>query len=53
VPTQSGFCYWVTFIDDYSCWCTIVLLRKKSDMLTEDSSQRSEQRQVRGKAFYS
>jgi hypothetical protein len=33
VPTQSGFRYWVTFIDDYSCWCTIVLLRKKSDTL--------------------
>jgi hypothetical protein len=33
VPTQSGFRYWVTSIDDYSCWCTIVLLRKKSDTL--------------------
>jgi hypothetical protein len=32
-PTQSGFCYWVTFIDDYSRWCTIVLLHKKSDTL--------------------
>jgi hypothetical protein len=33
VPTQSGFCYWVTFIDDDSRWCTIALLRKKSDTL--------------------
>jgi hypothetical protein len=33
VPTQSGFCYWVAFIDDYSCWSTIVLLHKKSDAL--------------------
>jgi hypothetical protein len=33
VPTHSGFRYWVTFIDDYSRWCTIVLLRKKSDTL--------------------
>jgi hypothetical protein len=33
VPTQSGFCYWVTFINDYSRWCTIVLLHKKSDAL--------------------
>jgi hypothetical protein len=33
VATKSGYRYWVTFIDDHSRWCTIVLLRKKSDTL--------------------
>jgi hypothetical protein len=30
VATKSGYCYWVTFIDDHSHWCVIVLLCKKS-----------------------
>jgi hypothetical protein len=33
VATKSGYHYWVTFIDDHSCWCVIVLLRKKSETL--------------------
>jgi hypothetical protein len=31
--TMSGYCYWVTFIDDYSCYCWIYLLPKKSNTL--------------------
>jgi hypothetical protein len=31
--TMSGYCYWVTFIDDYSRYCWIYLLHKKSDTL--------------------
>lgn len=30
--TRSGFAYFVTLIDDYSRYCTIYLLRKKSDV---------------------
>jgi transposase InsO family protein len=33
VATKSGYRYWVTFIDDHSRWCVIVLLRKKSKTL--------------------
>jgi transposase InsO family protein len=33
VAIKSGYRYWVTFIDDYSCWCVIVLLCKKSETL--------------------
>jgi transposase InsO family protein len=33
VATKSGYCYWVTFIDDHSRWCVIVLLCKKSKTL--------------------
>jgi hypothetical protein len=33
VATKSGYCYWVTFIDDHSRWCVIVLLHKKSKTL--------------------
>jgi transposase InsO family protein len=33
VATKSGYCYWVTFINDYSRWCVIVLLCKKSKIL--------------------
>ena len=30
-PTFTGFKYWITFIDDFSCFCVIMLLRAKSD----------------------
>jgi hypothetical protein len=33
MATQSGFLYWVTFINNHSRWCLIVLLCKKSETL--------------------
>lgn len=29
--TSTGFEYWMTFIDDFSCHTTVILLKKKSD----------------------
>ncbi len=31
VPTHQGYHYWVTFINDYSCFRAVYLLRKKSE----------------------
>jgi hypothetical protein len=51
VATQSEFCYWVTFINDYSCWCTIVLLRKKSDTLAAFKTYKAFVEKQTGKQF--
>jgi transposase InsO family protein len=32
VDTVGGLKYSVTFIDDYSCYCTIYLLKQKSEV---------------------
>ena len=34
VQTPEGFRYWVTFIDDATRYCSIALLKKKSDVFT-------------------
>ena len=31
VPTHQGYCYWVTFIDDFSCFKAVYLLKQKSE----------------------
>jgi hypothetical protein len=33
VLTTSGYCYWLTFIDDFSHFGCIALLKKKSETL--------------------
>ena len=30
--TFTGFKYWITFIDDFSQFCIVILLKAKSDM---------------------
>ena len=34
VPTHLGFRYFVTFLDDYTHWISVFLLKQKSDLLT-------------------
>ena len=29
VPTHQGYCYWVTFINDFSCFRAVYLLKQK------------------------
>ena len=31
VPTHQGYCYWVTFIDDFSRFKAVYLLKRKSE----------------------
>src|SRR3954463_12599338 len=39
-PSVSGFCYWVSFIDDYSRFKVIYPLEAKSDILKLSSNTR-------------
>jgi hypothetical protein len=42
VPTHQGYRYWVTFIDDFSCFKAVYLLKQKSGtfaMLPSSSSK--------------